>query len=366
MSYQEPNQPFGPPPLQQPQEGQQNQASWGQQSPQGSWEAPQGSWGRPEGAPQNSGQTPGQIPGQEWGQSWGSAQGQVPQQPNYAAAPAYAQPGQSGPPQDFMPQQPQFGQQPPQFGNQQPGYGQVPGYPGGPQGQPGYMPQTDFGSGGYQPGYPAPNQGNSGLATASLWLGILGGWGLINLIISIFAIKETGPGKKLGRNKAVTGLILTVAWAVVWAGIFLAVSNHADKEVASLSSVPTPVATTAGSGDGSGSGAGTTTTGAAPDSTATSVDVQANGAAGDPGCQAVETAYNAFTSDPGATDAVSTYISALQAAAAESQVAGSQITAMVNDLEEVEQTGQQPASTTSDASALASACDITFASGGSN
>jgi hypothetical protein len=94
------------------------------------------------------------------------------------------------------------------------------------------------------------------------------------------------------------------------------------------------------------------------------VDVQANGAGSDPGCQAVETAYNAFTADPGAADAVSTYISALQAAAAESQVAGSQITAMVNDLEEVEQTGQQPSSTDSDASALASACDITFASGG--
>jgi hypothetical protein len=153
------------------------------------------------------GPEPGAAP-QNSGQNWGSAQGQIPQQPNYASAPGYGQPGQTGQPQDFVPpqQHQQFGQQPQQFGPPQPGYGQVPGY-GGPQGQPGYLPQTDFGSGaGYAPGFPPPNQGNSGLATASLWLGILGGWGLINLVMSILAIKETGPGKKLGRNKAITGL----------------------------------------------------------------------------------------------------------------------------------------------------------------
>jgi hypothetical protein len=368
MSYQEPNQPFGPPPQQQEQQQQQqgqqrqpaqSQPGWGQPASPGPWEASQGSWGQPGAAPQNS------------GQNWGSAQGQIPQQPHYASAPGYVQPGQTGQPQDFVPpqQQQQFGQQP-QYGAPQPGYGQVPGYPGGPQGQPGqpgYLPQTDFGSGaGYPPGFPPPNQGDSGLATASLWLGILGGWGLINLILSIFAIRETGPGKKLGRTKAVAGLILTIAWSVVWIGVAVAVSNHARNEVAA-DTAPTAIASgTAGSGTGSGSGAGAGPTGAAPSSTATSVDVQANGAADDPGCQAVKTAYNTFTADPGASDAVSTYISALQAAAAESQVAGSQIDAMVTDLQQVEQTGQEPASADSDAQALESACDISFATSAAN
>jgi len=325
MSYQEPNQPFGAPPQQQGQpEG------WGQQS-QGQQ---QGTWGQPGGAPQNS------------GQGWGAPQGQqVPQQqPNYAGAPGYGQPGQSGP-QEY-PQQ-QFNQQPQQ------GYGQ--GYPGG---QPGYAQQSDFGSGGYGPGYPAPNQGSSGLATASLWLGIFGGWGVINLVISIMAIVETGPGKKLGRNKAITGLVLTVAWAIVFGAIFFAVADHAKNDI-NAQNTPT-FAATAGATAGDGSGATTSTT------TGATSAAQANNASDDPGCQAVKAAYNTYVADPTAAGAASTYVSALQAAAAESQVAGSQISAMAKDMSETVSTGQMPSSTQTDASALESACDITFSSTGSN
>jgi len=322
MSYQEPNQPFGAPPQQQGQSG-----DWGQQ---------QGTWGQPGGQPQNS------------GQGWGAPQGQqVPQQPNYVGAPGYGQAGQSGP-QDY-PQQ-QFNQQPQQ------GYGQ--GYPGG---QPGYLPQTDFGSGGYGPGYPAPNQGSSGLATASLWLGIFGGWGIINLVISIMAIVETGPGKKSGRNKAITGLILTVAWAIVTAAVFLAVADHA-KNVINAQITPTLAATSgATAGDGSGSTTAATTGATTTGSTASSA-AQANNASDDPGCQAVKAAYNTFIADPSAAGAASTYISALQAAASESQVASSQISALAKDMQETASTGQVPSSTDSDSQAVQTACDITFSS----
>lgn len=322
MSYQEPNQPFGAPPQQQGQPD-----AWGQQS-QGQQ---LGTWGQPGGAPQNS------------GQGWGAPQGQqVPQQPNYAGAPGYGQPGQSGP-QEY-PQQ-QFNQQPQQ------GYGQ--GYPGG---QPGYMPQTDFGSGGYGPGYPAPNQGNSGLATASLWLGIFGGWGVINLVISIMAIVETGPGKKLGRNKAITGLVLTVAWAIVMSAVFFAVADHAKNDINANVTPTVTVTLGATTGDGSGS----TTSAATGATTGATSAAQANNASDDPGCQAVKAAYNTFVADPSAAGAATTYISALQAAATESQVASSQISALAKDMQETASTGQMPSSTNSDSQAVQTACDITF------
>ena len=340
MSYQEPNQPFGAPP-QQPGQGQ--SAGWGQQSQQqgqqsAGWGS-QGSWGQSGGVSQGSGQQQ---------QGWGSQQGQVPQQSGYGSAPGYAQPGQPEP-QDFAPPQygqPQYGQQPfnqQQFNQQQPGYGQ--GYPGG---QPGYMPQTDFGSGvGYGPGYPMPNQGNSGLATASLWLGIFGGWGLINLIISIFAIKETGPGKKLGRNKAVTGLILTIAWTAVWAGIVVAVSNHANDRFQPTAAPTAPVVASAGSG------ATSSTTGAAGE--------QAAGASSDPGCQAAQSSFNTYNAnaESGGVGAMQTLGNALESAADESQAAPSQLKTMGQDFVQLSNSTTPP-NMVNDLIALDTACGIHF------
>jgi len=307
MSYQDSNQQsFGPPP-QQPE-----QSGWGQQSPQGSWGQPGA--GAP---PQNS------------GQSWGAPQGQIPQQPNYGGAPGYGQP------QDFaQQQQQQFNQQ----SNQQ-GYGQ--GYP--PGAQQGYLPQTDFGSGGYGPGYPMQNQGNSTLATVALWLGIFFGWGLINLVISILAIRETGPGKKLGRNKAITGLILTLAWSVVWIGVSVAISSHA-KNVAATT--PSSSVTTAAAG----------ATGAA--------GVQATGASNDAGCQAAQTAFNTYsaTGTSGGLSAIQTLGNALESAASASQVASSQLTTVGQDYVDLS-SGNEPASMVSDLEKLDSACGMTFAAG---
>jgi len=310
MSYQDPNQPFGAPPPQQ--QGQPD--AWGQQSGQ-----QLGTWAQPGAAPQNS------------GQGWGAPQGQqAPQQPNYGAAPGYGQPGQSGP-QDFAQQQ--FNQQ------QQQGYGQ--GYPGG---QPGYMPQSDFGSGGYGQGYPPPNQGNSTLATVALWLGIFFGFGVINLVISIMAIAETGPGKKLGRNKAVTGLILTIAWGIVFSAIFLAVSNH-EKNVINSELTPSYAAT-----------AGVTT-----GATTGAVGAQATGASSDPGCQAAQTAFNTYSqnAESGGLTAIQTLGNALVSASGESQTASSQLKTMGEDyLELANET--TPPNAVNDLVALDTACGMTF------
>ena len=303
---------------------------WGQQSRQ------QGSWGQPGGVPQQSS-------GQQQ-QAWGAPpqQGQAPQQPYYGSAPGFGQQGQSGP-QDYPPQQ--FNQ--PQF-NQQPGYGQ--GYPNAPQG---YIPQADFGSGanyGPGPGYPMPGQGSSGLATAALWLGILGGWGIINLVISILAIRETGPGKKQGRNKALTGLILSIAWAVVWTGIFVAFSNHASNSLTPVSA-PTSVATAAGSG------ATTSATGAA--------GAQATGASSDPGCQAAQTAFNTYSAnaESGGLGAIQTLGNALVSAAGESRTAAGQLKTTGQDYLDLAN-GNTPASMVTDLESLDSACGMSFDFGG--
>ncbi|HET9171790.1 MAG TPA: hypothetical protein VFN97_20300 [Actinospica sp.] len=298
MSYQDPNQAsFGAP-------QQQGQQAWGQQS------QPQGSWGQPGSA------------GQASGQSWGAPQGQIPQQPNYGA-PGYGQPGQ---PQDFNPQQ--------QYG------------------QPGYLPQSDFGSGGYgQPGYPMGGmQQNSKAATWALWLGILGGWGIINLVVSIVAISETGPGKKLGRNKAVTGLILTLVWAAVWIGVTVAVTSHA-KAVVTTYTNPITVATTTADG-GSTAGAG---------------GLQATGAGDDAGCQAAQTAYNTYESaitanSSNSLTAMQTLGNAFVAASDQSQVAGTQLKTVGNDFLSLAG-GNAPASMVTDMEALDTACGMTFAAG---
>jgi hypothetical protein len=295
MSYQDPNQAsFGAP--------QQGRQPWGQQSQQGTW-------GAPGAAPQTS------------GQSWGAPQGQIPQQPNYPNAPGYGQG-----PQDYPRQQ---------------------------YGQPGYLPQTDFGSGGYGAGYPMPGQENSKLATWALWLGILGGWGIINLVVSILAINETGPGKKLGRNKAITGLVLTLVWAVLWIGVTVAITSHA-KAVATSYVAPTAPVATAAAGDGSattGGGSGLTATGASSDA----------------GCQAAQSAFNAYSSSISANSsnaltATQTLGNALVSAAGQSQAASSQLKTMGGDYLSLAN-GNAPSSMVTDLEALDTACGMSFTAG---
>lgn len=216
---------------------------------------------------------------------------------------------------------------------------------------PGYPPQSDFGSGtGY--GYPAPPQGNSGLATTALWLGILGGWGLINLVISILAINDTGPGKKAGRNKAVIGLCLTLAWSVVWIGIAVALMNHTKSDIASAAPTNPIVATSAAAGSGAGGAGSSATSGSG---------VNASGASSDPGCQAAQAAFNAYSKQgvSGGLAAIQTLGDALQSASSQSRVAGSQLTTMGGDYIALSK-GTAPSSMVNDLVALDSACGMTF------
>ncbi|HEX4789907.1 MAG TPA: hypothetical protein VH372_15680 [Actinospica sp.] len=334
MSFQDSNQqPFGPPPQQPEQQGQ----SWGQ--PAQSWGQPGGqpeqSWDRQQAAQQQGGWggQPQQAP-QDGSAGWGS-QPQIPQQPNYG----YGQQsgaGQSfGQPQDY-----------PQQGYPQQGYGGQ-GYPNG---QPGYPPQqSDFGSGGY--GYPPPNQGNSGLATTALWLGILGGWGLINLVIAILAINDTAPGKKLGRGKAITGLCLTLAWAVVWIGIAVAVSSHASGVAASDAPTGGAVVSAAASGGASASASG-------------AAGLSANGADGDPGCQSAQTAFNTYSQNAtsGGLQAIATLGNSLESAATQSKVASSQLKTVGEDYVQLSD-DNTPSNMVDDLVALDTACGMSFSAG---
>lgn len=323
-------------------------------------------------------QDPQQQPGLSWGQQnsgqgWESQQPQIPQQPDYGQPQDYVPPNQgyvapqqnSG--QNWQSQQ-GFGQSQGQgFGQSQQnfappqdqGYGQsqqnfpLPqgqGFGPQPYGAPqqGYGPQSDFGSGAGYGGYPGPPpQGNSGLATAALWLGIIGGWGLINLVISIIAISETGPGKKAGRGKAVTGLCLTLVWAAVWAGLIFAVSDNT-KNVANVTPAP--------SGSFSTSAAGTTTTGP---STGSTIGGGSLSGASDPGCQAAQTAFNTYSANASQSGAMSKLASSLQSAASESKVASRQITAMASDFNQLSG-GNAPANLVTDITAMETACAVKF------
>jgi hypothetical protein len=311
---------------------------------------------------------PPQQPGQSWGQqqqaaqqqgAWGSQPQQPPTQPQDAGSGAWG----SQPQQQQMPQQPGYG-----FG-QQSGAGQSFGQPqdyaqqsfpqqgyasqGYATGQPGYPPQqSDFGSGGY--GYPAPAQRNSGLATTALWLGILGGWGLINLVISIIAINETGPGKKLGRGKAITGLCLTLAWSVVGIGIALAVSHHASDIATAAAPASTSIVATSTEGAGAGS---------SPQPSSTDdAGLSATGASDDPGCQAAQAAFNTYNKNV-ATDglgAITTLGHSLENAAGQSKVAGSQLDKVGKDFIKLTSDPTDSSGMVDDLVALDTACGMTF------
>ena len=330
------------------------QQQYAQQQAQQQAGAQQG-YGQPQDyVPPNQGYG---APQQNSGQNWQSQQGFGQSQQNYASpqGQGFGQSQQNYPP----PQGQSFGQSqqnfaPPQdqgFGQSQQNYPPPQGQGFGPQPygapQQGYGPQSDFGSGaGY--GYPGPlPQGNSGLATAALWLGIIGGWGLINLVISIMAINETGPGKKAGRGKAVTGLCLTLVWAAVWAGLIFAVSNNT-KNVANITPAPSASFST--------SAAGTATTGATTGSTAGHGTVSG---ATDPGCKAAQAAFNTLSANSSQSGALSTLASSLQSAASESQVASSQISAVASDVNQLVG-GTLPPTFNADINAMGTACGMTF------
>jgi hypothetical protein len=327
MSFQDSNQgrqPFAPP-----------QQSWGQQQAaqqqQGAWGAPQPQEAPPQQPGYGFGQQP--APGQSYGQPQDYAQQSFPQQ---------SFPQQSYPQQGYQ-------------DYQNPAY-QSQGYPNG---QPGYPPQqSDFGPGGY--GYPQQPQGNSGLATTALWLGILGGWGLINLVISILAINDTGPGKKLGRNKALIGLCLTLAWTVVWVGIAFAISSSS-KGVSTTAAPSQIVATSTTAGGAASTQASPSTQVSASSAGNGAGGVSATGASSDPGCQAAQSAFNTYNQNAtsGGLKAITTLGEALQSAAGQSQVASSQLKTAGQDYIDLA-SATTPSDMLGDLEALDTACGMMF------
>lgn len=79
-------------------------------------------------------------------------------------------------------------------------------------------------------------------ARAALWIGILGGWLPVNLVVGLLAIVETGPGRKRGRDKAVIGLCCSLVWVVLVGGIAYAVQGNRVEPAPQMPGRPTALA----------------------------------------------------------------------------------------------------------------------------
>lgn len=88
----------------------------------------------------------------------------------------------------------------------------------------GFNPGLSYGYGAQA--YTGPEPGESGKARAALWIGILGGWLPINLVVGIAALAETGPGRKRGRDKAIIGLCCSLVWVTLIGGVAFALHQH--------------------------------------------------------------------------------------------------------------------------------------------
>lgn len=160
---------------------------------------------------------------------------------------------------------------------------------------PSFSPSTSYGSSsspmglsyGYAAqGYTGPEPVQSGKARAALWIGILGGWLPVNLIVGLLAFAETGPGRKRGRDKAVIGLCCSLVWVVLLGGITYAVKGNRLEPPPPMPSRPT-----------------------------------ASAGGSDPGCYAGAQAVYAYQGSGGGTAAETAFGNALIAAAGRSQTA---------------------------------------------
>lgn len=89
---------------------------------------------------------------------------------------------------------------------------------------PPFSPGLSYGYGAQA--YTGPEPVESGKARAALWIGILGGWLPVNLVVGLAALAETGPGRKRGRDKAIIGLCCSLVWVVLIGGIGFAIRHH--------------------------------------------------------------------------------------------------------------------------------------------
>lgn len=173
----------------------------------------------PDQDPAPADQPPAEAPGSSEPPRYGE---QTPP-PAYSPAPTYGQETGSG-------QQPGYGQ--PGYGNQPPAYGQQPGYGA----QPAYGQPNPYAAQGY--GYGAPAGTTSGLAIASLILGIAGFVfpfvlpSIAAIILGFMArsrIRQSGQG---GRGIALAGIILgfvAILFAIgfiILFGFLIAAAGH--------------------------------------------------------------------------------------------------------------------------------------------
>jgi Domain of unknown function (DUF4190)/Septum formation len=97
-----------------------------------------------------------------------------------------------------------------------------------PPGQPPYYQpyQRPYGQYGQQPAPYPQKQSTSGLAIASLILGIIGFlWfcAVLSVIFGIIALNQTKGGKQQGRGMAIAGLVLSGVWTVILVAVIVAV-----------------------------------------------------------------------------------------------------------------------------------------------
>jgi hypothetical protein len=153
-----------------------------------------------------------------------SGAGQQYQQPASQQYPAAPGPGFPPPPGT------QYGSV--QYGAEQYGSGQYGGQPSaGPYGGGAYYAAGPYGPGpyGYPQGYYGQQQGTSGLAIASLVLGICGFLCVtpfVGIGLGIGALTKIGRTGQPGKGMAIAGIILSCAWIALM--VLLLVNGHID------------------------------------------------------------------------------------------------------------------------------------------
>ncbi len=146
--------------------------------------------------------------------SWPSADGAAAYDPTVASEvpPGYVVPTAYGP-----------------VGYGQPGY-EPSGYP-----TPGYPPYDYVPAGPYGPSgyYPRPW---SGLAIAGFVVSFFAWLGVLGLILSAIALRETGAGRKQGRGLAIAGVVIGSLWLLVLLAAIVAIVGSASRCAEGLAS----------------------------------------------------------------------------------------------------------------------------------
>ena len=110
--------------------------------------------------------------------------------------------------------------------------------PGGPVGPGGFQPQSGFQQPGYPPqgyqpyGQPAPQQGTSGMAIASLVCSLVGLMcgipAILGIIFGFIGLSQTKDNARPGRGLAIAGLIIGILVVLLYAVVIIAAASKGD------------------------------------------------------------------------------------------------------------------------------------------